>query len=366
MKVSCSREKIIDAVYRTERATGKNLSLSVLSCIFIEAKKGTLLLRATNLDLGVEISIPAKVESEGVVAVLGNLFSQVVNSAVNTDTLLFELQEGGLVITSKHSVTTLTTQPHEDFPTIPHITEEFSSFSAPANLLVEGMKSVNFCSSSTTIKPELGSVYIYQDSGELLFVATDSFRLAEKKMKVAVGEDIKLLIPNKNVIELIRFLSGITDDVEVRYTENQISFLHKNYYFTSRVINGTFPDYRQIIPKEYTTTVRLLKQDFLDSLKKASIFSGKFNQIKITINPKEGLFSIATTQADIGAHTDALTAETTGEEFEAHFNEKYVSDVLPHITLDSIELSFAGKGRPLVIKPIPHGSFLYLVMPMNK
>ncbi|MEX0931465.1 MAG: DNA polymerase III subunit beta [Candidatus Paceibacterota bacterium] len=366
MKVSCSRERLLDILYKTERATGKNLSLTVLSCIYIEAKKNSLSFRATNLDLGVEITIPAKVEQEGNVAVVGSLLSQVVSSSAHTDSITLEVKENNIEIKTNTSVTTLTTQNHDDFPTIPYLSEGFSSFVIPASNVLEGIKAVNFCSSNTTIKPELSSVYIYSDSNELVFVATDSFRLAEKKLKTKIKEDIKILIPNKNAIELTRFLTGVNEDVEVRYTENQISFLYKNYYFTSRIINGTFPDYKQIIPKEFVTTVRMLRQDFLDALKKASIFSGKFNQIKISIASETNTLTIATNQTELGAHTDSLKAEVTGEDFEIHFNEKYIADALQYITTDSIELHFAGKGKPLIVKPSPPGSFLYLVMPMNK
>jgi DNA polymerase-3 subunit beta len=217
------------------------------------------------------------------------------------------------------------------------------------------------------MKPELSSVYVYSDEDELFFVATDSFRLAEKKIKAKKSPEISsLLIPVKNISEITRVLDAVKGDVDVALSKNQISFKYPGVYLTSRVVDGVFPDYKQIIPKKHTTSVTLLKQDLMNALKIATIFSDKFNKLAISIDVKEKKLKLTTKNADIGENTNMLDAVIEGESIEINFNYKYIVDCFHSVDSDSIVLEFNGLNRPLVIKGVNDSSFLYLVMPINK
>ena len=257
--------------------------------------------------------------------------------------------------------------PSEDFPTIPRPTNP-DTISLPKNSLVKGFKSVWYSSSLSNVKPELSSVYIYNDPINITFVATDSFRLAEKKIPVnkkILTSDI--LIPFKNVSELIRVVDNMPEEVQVETNKNLISISGNGIYVVSRIIDGVFPDYKQILPKNYVTEIVVLKQDLINALKISNVFSDKFNQVKFSIDPEKKIFEISTKNIDVGENKTAIDAAITGDKVEINFNYKYIIDCFQSIDADSMSLQLSGMNRPMVIRPVSGDqSFMYLVMPMNR
>ena len=365
MKLECGIEKIKNVINQVEKITGKNLTLPVLGSILFIAEKKSLKIRATNLSLGIEVEIPAKIEREGIVAVSGAVLVGMFSNIPDNESISLEAEGGNLLIKTKKSRIKLKGQPHEDFPTIPHV--EGKSFKMEAKKLINGIKSVNYSSTVSDIKPEISSVYIYSNGDNLVFVSTDSFRLAEKKIKVNNLEEITgILIPFKNVPEILRVFGEINDEIIVCFNKNQISFSSDNTYLTSRLIDGVFPDYRQIIPKESKTEAIVLKQELLNALKISNIFSDKFNQVNLTLSPKEKLFELSSQNTDVGENKTMLDAAITGEEIELGFNYKYFLDCFQSITADSIVIKLNQPSRPIIIAGVSDPSFTYLIMPMNR
>ncbi|KKP64613.1 MAG: polymerase III subunit beta protein, partial [Candidatus Nomurabacteria bacterium GW2011_GWF2_35_12] len=266
MKLECEIEKIKNGILQVEKITGKNLTLPVLSSILFIASGKSLKLRATNLSLGVEIEIPAKIEKEGIIAISGTTLAGVFSNIFQNENIKLESEDGNLLIKTKKNRIKLKGQTHDDFPTIP--TVDGKTFEIESKKLVDGIKSVYYSSSPSDIKPEISSVYIYSNEDNLVFVSTDSFRLAEKKIKMKKVEELPgILIPFKNVSEILRIFGEIQDNIRVCFNKNQISFSSEGVYLTSRVIDGVFPDYRQIIPKEFGVEAVVLKQDLLNALR---------------------------------------------------------------------------------------------------
>ena len=176
----------------------------------------------------------------------------------------------------------------------------------------------------------------------------------------------QILIPFKNIIEIIRSLEDIKDDVDVFLSQNQISFSYGDIYLTSRVIDGTFPDYKQIIPKEVKTEVIMLKQDIVSALRISNIFSDKFSQVTFNVNPKDKTFKITTRNMDVGENVNNIDSVIKGDELSVSFNYKYIIDCFQSIDSDSVSLTFSDTNKPMIISPVGDKSFLYLVMPMNK
>jgi DNA polymerase-3 subunit beta len=368
MRIECAQEKIRDAVSLAERISGKHMTLPVLSCILLDAgKNNTLTLRATNLDLGIEISIPAKIEEEGTAAVPANTLSSFIGGISEKNSKVkIVLQEGNIKVTTTKSSGVIKTQPHEDFPTIPRVSSG-NTFSLDAKDFVKGLKSVWYSSSVSSIKPELSSVYIYCENEFVVFVATDSFRLAERRVKIKKSKDFgQILIPYKNIPEIMRVLETIPGEVTVELDKNQISFSHEGVYLVSRVIDGVFPDYKQIIPKQSLTEAIVLKQDLVDALKLSNIFSDKFNQINIKVLPEAKKCELRTKNNDVGENLTALDAAVTGEDVDINFNYKYIIDCFQSVESDSVTLTFNGLHRPLIIVPTSDTTFRYIVMPMNR
>ena len=365
MKLECGIEKIKEGILQVEKITGKNLTLPILNSILLIAEGKSLKLRATNLSLGVEIEIPAKIEKEGVIAVSGTILAGIFSNIFQNENIHIEGEDGNLLIKTKKSRIKLKGQASDDFPTIPMV--DGKTFEIESKKLVDGIKSVYYSSSLSDIKPEISSVYIYSNEDNPVFVSTDSFRLAEKKIKINGIEEIPgILIPFKNISEILRIFGEVQDVVRVCFNKNQISFSSNNIYLTSRIIDGVFPDYRQIIPKEFKVEAVVLKQDLLNALKLSNIFSDKFNQINLLINPKEKVFELSSQNNDVGENKTYLDAAIKGEDILLGFNYKYFLDCFQSLNTDSISIRLNQPSKPIVISGNSDDSFTYLIMPMNR
>lgn len=365
MKLECSVEKIKNALSTVEKMTGKNLTLPVLSSILWIAEDKNLKLRATNLNLGIEYNIPAKIEKNGIIAIKGDILSSIFSNLPNDSFINFEKNNENLSIKTKNNNILLKSIPYDDFPTIPQVSGD--KFIISSKKIIEGIKSVYYSSAFSDIKPEIGSVYIYPDEDNLIFVSTDSFRLAEKKVKIKQRLSFDgVLIPVKNITEIIKVFENINEDIEITLQKTQISFKTKNIYLTSRIVDGNFPDYKQIIPKDSSTDIVVLKQDLLTSLKLSNIFSDKFNQITMSSRINDKIFEIKSKNSEIGENTTNISASISGEDISVDFNYKYIIDCFQSISTDSLNIRLNGNNKPMVIKPVGDLSFMYLVMPMNR
>lgn len=366
MKIECVKDKLTEAVFRTEKVASKSATLPVLKCLLFNADKGNLEIRATNLDVGVECIVPVKVEEGGTVAVLGGVLTSFLSNLGDSKSVKIEtVGEAGIQVSSDKTKTVIKTLDADDFPALPRV-ENPISFNMDTTDLVTGLKSVWYSSATTSIKPELSSVRIYQQDGDLVFVATDGFRLAEKRIKAkSLPEFNHILIPVKNVGEIIRLLEGIDATAQISIDQGQIEISIDSMRIVSRTIDGVFPDYQAIIPKEFATEAKVLKQDLTNTLKLSNLFSDSFNQISFTVSPEEKNIEINSKNKDLGEHASKVDATVKGEEIKVQFNFKYLNDCLSSVKNDSIKFSFAGKQKPIVVQGVDDKNFLYLMMPMN-
>jgi len=366
MNVNVNRQKITDHIQSLEKVTGKQLNLEVLKCILLEAKKDTLVMRATNLDIGIEVSIPATVKKEGVIAVPAAVLSGFLEHSAGEHVDL-SLVKDQLKVKAGRASVSINTISSEEFPTLPQA--KGSHIQISANVFAQGLRSVWYAASTSSMKPELSSVLVSYSGDNLIFAATDSFRLAEKKVQAdGVDEFSPLLIPFKNVGDIIRNLDRVTEDtiVEITASNNQISFSFDDTHVTSRLIDGTFPDYGQIIPSQYTTEAIVLKQDLLQALKITNVFANRFNQVSFSVDPSKKQFTITTTGGESGESSVAIEASLSGEVVDVSFNQKYITDSFQSIGADSVTLRLSGNTKPMVIKGVNEPTFLYLTMPMSR
>lgn len=367
MKLECLKDKLKNTIALAEKISGHNLSLPILSTVLLEAKKKSLIIRSTNLELGLEIEIPAKVDIEGLVAVSANVLVSYLNNLPQDDKISLELKSGNLHLVSKSSKTTIKALNSEDFPIIPKISQE-NGFEVETNLFLQGFQAVSFAAAVSDIKPEISSVYIYNNESELTFVATDSFRLAEKNIKTTNSlSNFSLIIPFKNLSELVRVLSSVEQDkIIVSYNKNQMAIQTDDLYLTLRIIDGVYPDYKQIIPTTFKTEFNIKKTDLINLLKLASIFSDRFNQIDLVIQKDKDLLEINSSNQDVGENKTEFNTKIKGENLEVSFNAKYLIDCLNSFSDEVVNLRFVDKNKPLVIEGVSDYTFRYLVMPVNK
>jgi DNA polymerase-3 subunit beta len=364
MKAECTKDALKNAIQLAERMTGKNLSLPVLGGILILTEGNSLVLRATNLDLGIEIRISAKISSEGSVVVPGNILSGIL-SVVYDGKITLEVKNEDLIVSTVNTKSVVKCLQSDDFPTIPTLSGE-ESFIVPAQKFIDGVKSVWYSASASDMKPEIASVYIYPESEDMVFAATDSFRLAEKKVSIKKNTKFShILVPYKNMVEVLRVFEGLGEDINVSFNKNQISLSSGNIYVTSRIIDGIFPDYRQIIPKEHSTEAVILKQDIINALKMTNLFSDKFNRVDFRIDPQKKLFEVEAKNPSLGENITQIDANLSGKEISCGFNQKYILDCFQAIKHESVVFRFSGAGRPLVVQGVGDNSFVYLVMPLT-
>ncbi len=366
MKIEINKNTLLKALTKADKITGKNVSLAVLQCVIIKTLEDKVEISATNLELGIKVFVPAKIEKRGEIAISSSLLVSYLGNLIQEETLVLEHTEQTLKIIGKKIETQIHTFSTVDFPSIPVI-ESSKKCVLEVETFIEGLKSVWYSASVSSIKPELSSAYLYSDSGELTFVATDSFRLAEKKLGVKSDEFESILIPQRNVSEIIRVFEGVQAKMKILFGQNQVSFeIEDEVYLISRVVDGVFPDYRQIVPKESKTEVSILKQDLINSLKISNLFSDNFNQVKFHIDAQNTIFEITSKNTEKGESRTIVPATITGDSVDINFNQKYITDCFNSIKSESFVLQFNGVGRPMVIKGVSEGGFMYLVMPLNK
>ncbi len=364
MNININQQELIHTLELISRVSIKHVTLPVLQCVLIKTINDAVCLTATNLEISIEATVKAVVKEEGVIAVSANTLLQSIQYTQNKEVTL-RTEDGVLVIETASGVTKINTTPHDEFPNIMKLDGVGAKIKKQTFAL--GIKTVAFAASVSSIKPELGSIFIQQKKEHsLTFVATDSFRLMEKttaQQGFVLPQPI--LIPQKNAAELARICDLLASDPLFIINENQCALaFDEGVFVTSRLVVGSFPDYEQIIPKEYTTHTTILKQDLIQLFKKTQIFLNKFMQVSLVV--KKETLTVSSQNGEVGTTMDTAKVVTEGSDISLNFNQQYIIDSLGHINDDSIVMHFAGIGRPLVIQGVSDNSLRYLVMPMNR
>ena len=366
MKIECIKDQLEEALNKANKIAGKNITLPVLSGLYLDARQNSLSIKATNLDLGISIALPVRVVEPGIVVVPAHIISSFISSLLKDRSITIGTKNQVLEIKTSATKTSIKTLPSEDFPIISEI-EDDKAFLIPVRDLVFGIRSVIYAAAVGSIKPELSSVSITHEGEFLVFAATDSFRLAEKKIRVKKAPHFKqILVPQKNALEIIKIFDKGEEEISISIKEHQMALRSQNIYLTSRIVEGNFPDYRQIVPKEITSKAILLKQDLTNSLKTSLIFSDTFNQLTLKLSPKAKSFEIESKNSTVGENVYAVESVLEGDDISINVNHRYFTDCFQSIATDNISLSFNGQAKPIVIQGVGDTSFLYLVMPMNQ
>ncbi len=366
MQCKTTREQILPSVTHAERSVGKNPTLPVLSCVLLEVSGNILSCSATDLEVGIRSTLPVSECVDGKVAVPGTVLAQVLAALPQGAQVTLRTEGTHLLVESATGTARVATQDADDFPMLP-IAEGGVEITLPQKALIDTLSSVAHCASTSSIKPELASVYVLAQNGVLTAVATDSFRLAEKKsaLKSPVTADA-FLVPARSVHDLLRVLEPSEEQVTLKIGEHQLSLEANGIFLTLRLTAGTFPDYTQIIPKEFSVEATMLVADFERVLKKASIFSDRFKQMTITLDHEQNCLEVHTENSSVGDTTDRVPATFAGDPVTISFNQRYVQDAFGPIASDSFVFAFTDSSHPAVIRAVGDDSYRYLVMPMNR
>lgn len=366
MIISIDKKEFSEGVQNVARfAERRSGTLPVLSGIAIIAGDDGIKLRATNLETGIDLKIEGTIKSDGVVALPAATLREIAASLSGGGQVTLEHAGDTVRVSSGNGRSTLKTLPFEDFPTLPLPESPKAKFELSGALLRILVNAVVSYASVSTVRPELASVLIKSDGSTLTAVATDSFRLAEKKMALAQSvETFSMLIPAKNAVDIMQTLPD--EVIEVVVDEHQCAFFWKKGVLTTRLVTANYPDYTQIIPKQFIAEATVLKKDFEAALKRTAIFSDSFQKVRLGIDFAGKSVSLSAQNADVGDANEAIPASITGDSVELSFNHRYLSAPMSTVGTENVTLAASGIGRAMILRGSGDQTFLYLVMPMNQ
>lgn len=383
MKLSCLQENLSQGLNIVSHISDKNTSLPILNNVLIKTENKNIKLISTNLEIGINCSVRGKVEEDGEITIPARVLNDYVSLLPN-DKVMLETTGDETNINCNNFSTKIKGSPSSDFPLIPSITKENAQcYKVRIDEFKKAIAQVIFAISPNEARPDISGILIKMGEKTLTLAATDSFRLAEKKIKLmseAQGE-IKTIIPYKTLNELARVLSTIQRDDEISkeeeclsiyITENQILFECKNIELISRVIDAKYPDYTQIIPQEFKTKVSLDVKILANSVKAASLFTKTgIYDILMSFDPSQNKLKVSSLNSQVGENKSDIDAIMEGEPEELILNYRFLLDGLQNIGSEKILLKITDKVKPCVLMPLSNdgkeiSDYLYLIMPIKQ
>lgn len=364
MKFECKSDVFIKLVQQVGKSRSKTQKGNFLQDIHLEVHDHLLTLRATNLELFCEKSIPVKGLTNGACLIHGETLLRILSTFTAKDiTLTCELVEGVFSITTEKGVIEIKTTPYEDFPTLPNAGDQIGSIKKET--LLSLFKEVSFCSARTDIKPEISSVFLYTKDQLIYSVATDSYRLAEKTYPNEDNLEFSFLVPEKHIAEIVQIINEESDEKVVLYKNGGIvSLTTSNLTLSLHTITGHFPDYHQLFPKEFTTTITLTKEELQKGLLLTTFFNEQYSQVECVFTEK--LCTLHSKNEKIGQVTHSFPIKKEGDDIEVKYNNKFFLEALSYLQGDTIICKFTTPNRPLFIQGTQDISFTYLLMPLNR
>lgn len=364
MKFECKGEVFIKALQQVARARSKVQSQNYLQDIHLELDTHLLTLRATNLELFCEKSVPVKGLTNGTCILHGETLLRIVSTFQSKDTTLTcEVVEGVFSIKTNKGVIEIKTTPYEDFPILPK--QGITIGEIEKESLITLLKDVSFSAATTEIKPEIASIYIYTKNNNLYSVATDSYRLSEKIITNKNNIECSLLIPQKHISDIIQIINEETQELVLSINESILSISSPNLTLSIHTITGQFPDYQQLFPKEFTTIITLSKEELTKALLLTTYFNETYSQVECIFTKDKCTLHSKNEAVGQVTHTISTTRKQ-GEDIEVKYNNKYFLDGLSHIEGDTITCMFTTPNRPMFIQGTQDITFTHLLMPLNR
>jgi len=377
MKFKILREKIKQAVSVAEKITGKDTSLAILGNIMLKAEDNCLSVIATNLETGIIWDLLAKTETAGSAVLSAGIFSGLISSLPGS-TLLIDKKNDTISVIDGKTKSNLIGLPPEEFPT-PPVIDGGDYFTVRADVFCRALAQVAGFSGTSSVKPEINGVCVVINGDNIKIVATDSFRLGEKKISVAgksgLSKEYSIILPARAVREIIMVFGGIQKNIIIYLSDNQIMVDFSDdeggdrsrIRFTSRLIDGEFPDYQAIIPDSHSAQIGFLKKEILSQLKPAQIFSGKNSEITVDVSIKDKTAKIASRATEFGGYEGEMELiAADGKDLSIVFNNRFLIDGLSAITGDECFFGFSGDDGPALLRTKNEDDFIYIIMPIKK
>ena len=378
MKFTINRPAFINQLNNVLRAISSKTTIPILTGLKMVVDKERIVLTGSNSDITIESVIDASnpdydltVEDPGAIVLPARFFSEIVKKLPDKQVTIEVTSGFQADITSGTAKFQINGQDAENFPHLPEV-ETDKTITLPNDVLKEVIRQTVIAVSKQESRPILAGIHITLHDGLLTAVATDSHRLAQRKVAlndVDNGIDFDVIIPGKSMKELSGMISDVDEDVQVQVTENQILFIFGNTHFYSRLLEGNYPETSQLIPKTADTTVELDAGSFLASIERASLLSheSRNDVVKLTLKPSENLVRISSDSPDIGTvEEEVATTSLDGNDLEISFNPNYMKDALRSFGQTTVKISFTSPLRPFTLVPTEDGeNFVHLITPVR-
>ena len=367
MEVEILQEKIAKALNIVSRvASSIKTSLPVLNNVFIRVDNNQVSLTATNLEIATVNYVPAKVVKNGVITVPAKLLTEFVSNLPKGKNIKLKVKDNKLTIISDQYKSTINGTSADDFPELPQIEEKKAVI---LKIGVDDFKSavgeVVVASSNDTTRPALTGVYFNTYNNALYIASTDGYRLAEKRLINKVESDIKIIVPATSLQEVIRSLSDDIEEIEILFDEAQVRFRLGEIEITSKLIDGNFPDYRQLIPKKVDIEATLDKNELMRVVKLAALFAKEVGgSIICETNISKKSLKISSVANEYGENSSEIKAEVS-EDGKVTINSRFLIDAINAIEDEELVFGFSSKLAPVTIKNIKKDGYLHIIMPLK-
>lgn len=365
MDIICPKNHLLDAVLTVQKAVSNRTSLPILEGIFIQAEMEQIKVMATDLEIGIESYIEGEILEEGEVVLSSKIIGELIRKLPDAKVQIKSDDIDKTLITCGHSKFTIQGQNAEEFPELPEV-DENNTIEVPQDLFRNMIKQTIFSVATDESRPVLTGALLELEGDKVSIAALDGYRLALRRGKTSSEGNnvIREVIPGRTLSEISKILTGEEDMVYISYTGNHILFQTGKTRIISRLLEGEFINYNQIIPEEYKSKVIVNTKDLLDSCERAALLArqGKNNLIKMELDNNT---LVITSNAEIGNVYEELEIKYEGQEIKIAFNSKYFIDALRVIEDEEIALEFTTSVSPCVIKPLEDHYFVYLILPVR-
>ncbi len=367
MEIRISQDKLAKALNTVSRvAAGARSTLPILSNVLIRVDDNKVSLTTTNLDMAVVCFLPAAESKNGVVTVPARLMAEFVSNLPRGETVEITANEEKVTIAAKGYTSTINGALADDFPELPDIDDTKAvKFKVGAEAFKEGLSQVMIAASNDMTRPALTGVYFNTSEGGLYLAATDGYRLAERELVEKVDVEVAAIVPTSSLQEALRSLSDEIDEIEVLFDETQVRFRIGEIEITSKLIDGSFPDYRQLIPKQTEVEVELERDELTRVTKLAALFAKEVGgSVVCETNVEANEFSIASVANELGENSSRIKTEVETDG-KVILNSRFLLDALNVTDGKEVEFGFSNKLDPVVIRGKGVENYIHIVMPLK-
>ena len=375
MKISSLQENLKNGLFIVGHIAGKNANLPILNNVMIKSsEKGDIKLITTDLEIGIVTRVRGKIEKEGEFTIEAKILSDYISLLPNQKIDL-EIDKNNALIKCENYKTIIKGESAEEYPLVPEVEKEIY-FKTNIDNFKKALSQVVFAVASSETRMELSGVFFNFNKEKLIMAATDSYRLAEKTVNIETNteEEKNVIIPAKALQEVIRIISVLKNEelnennnITFYLSDNQILFIVGNTEIVSRLIEGQYPDYKQIIPVNCKTKAKINRGDLLRAVKAAALFSKTgINDINLDFPENQNKMIVSSASGQTGENITELDAETKGEDNGIVVNYKYVLDGINNIDSEKIIIEVVDGNTPCVLKGEGDDDYSYVIMPIKQ